>query len=403
MMSRPTFRNDALSALFGAVSMGAVAPAFTQLFVQKGFEGPDWLLSVVVAELALGNLLGSAMGAWLRSRQRVPYVVGARLAVAVVMCVMALLPLHPSAGYVYVVLLLVPALSAAVLMNVRSSVWHSNYPHHLRGAIFSRILVLQVAATAIAIKLAGAWLDAWPHAHRAIYPIAAGFSLISAVFYGRIRVRRERAQQQVGRQQRFRPLAGLALLVRDRTFGWFMLLQGISASMIHLCAAPTPLMLLDVFRVSYSQGADALALVPMGVQLAMASLMGRLFDRAGPYRFRASEAGCFAGSRLLVLAGLAVHSWPLTLVGFAWSGLASSMGAVSFSISHTRFAGPDQGPMYMGVNMTLQGLRGLTMPFLGVWLYHQPWMGLRLLGVTAGVQLLAAAGFYLSPEPSRRG
>ena len=51
------------------------------------------------------------------------------------------------------------------------------------------------------------------------------------------------------------------------------------------------------------------------------------------------------------------------------------------------------------------GIRGLTMPFLGVWLYkyatwgeHAGW-GANLLWVAAAVQMVAVVGFLMLPEP----
>ena len=71
-----------------------------------------------------------------------------------------------------------------------------------------------------------------------------------------------------------------------------------------------------------------------------------------------------------------------------------------WNIGHTRFAPPSQSPRYMGIHQTLQGLRGLTMPFLGVWLYGLKAVGPKLFAIGAAVQLLAAVGFFLSQPPT---
>ena len=55
----------------------------------------------------------------------------------------------------------------------------------------------------------------------------------------------------------------------------------------------------------------------------------------------------------------------------------------------------------MGIHMTLQGLRGLTMPFVGIWLYGLDGVGINVLWIGAALQFVAAAGFALSPMPDR--
>ena len=53
----------------------------------------------------------------------------------------------------------------------------------------------------------------------------------------------------------------------------------------------------------------------------------------------------------------------------------------------------------MGIHMTLQGIRGVTVPALGVWLYTDVGLDIKLIGIAAVVQLVASAGFLLVRSP----
>ncbi len=75
------------------------------------------------------------------------------------------------------------------------------------------------------------------------------------------------------------------------------------------------------------------------------------------------------------------------------------MGNMAFNLAHTHFTSPDRSEEYMGIHLTLMGIRGLIMPMLGVALLKLPAVGLRVLLIAAGMHLAAAVGFFLTPSP----
>jgi len=161
--------------------------------------------------------------------------------------------------------------------------------------------------------------------------------------------------------------------------------------------------LTDHMGVDYSRGTTASALLPMAICIAAAPLAGRLFDAISITRFRALGAFLWACGRLIIFAAAMANSWAWVLVGFAVRAGGRATGGLAYSIAHTRFSPPGRGQLYMGVHMTLQGVRGLILPFVGVWLYQMPGVGLTLLPIAAGIQLAAAAGFFVmrGPRPQK--
>jgi len=288
---------------------------------------------------------------------------------------------------------------AAVVINVLSSIWHSNYPSEVRGQIFSRRYIVYMSILAISIKAAGYALDAWPWAHRLIYPVGAACMVISALTIARVRVRGERGMLRNEKASPFSPLEGFRLLGRDREYRRFMAWQFLSGSMVLLTTPVIVLMLTDYLGVNYAEGTTALTLVPIAVSLLAAPLFGRLFDTVGITRFRALGAASWAAGRAVLFFAMAGRSWALVLAACALAGLGMGTGGLAFHIGHTHFARPEKTQVYMGIHMTLAGLRGLTMPFLGVWLYSMPQIGMKLLLIAAAIQFVAAIGFTLSPAP----
>lgn len=400
MMARPTLRQELASSFFAAIGSAPLIWQFTQLFARKSLGAPSVLLAVLVAEMAAGNLCGMFLARHLRRHRRVPYVVAARMLIALVMLAVAALPASRAAAVGFAAIMLVPAILAAVALNMQTGVWNSNFPDSVRGRIFSYIYVVKIGTLAIAVRSAGYALEIWPDAHRMLYPVGASAMVISALIYRRIRVRGERGQLRASAAEGPHLLAGFRVLRTDRTFARFMFWQMISGSAVLMSIPVITMALTDHLHVDYHKGTTAMALVPLGTALLAAPIVGRWFDRMGITRFRAMGAAFWALSRLALFAGVALRSWPIVLQAFVLQGLGQAPGGLAFTIGHMRFAPPHRGQLYMGVHMTLQGVRGLTMPLLGIWLYGSVGLGVGVLVLAGCVQLIAAAGFLLMRGPT---
>lgn len=405
LMARPTFRYELISVFFASVGAGLLLPQFTQLFARKSLLAAGWILAMLQAGAAGGNFFGVLIGTVLQRYRKVPCAVAAHLAIAGVMILIALLPLSSTSAIPYAVLLTFPAFLAAVVLNVRSGVWHSNFPEADRGRILSRLIIVAVATTAVTVRLAGAALDKWAGAHHILYPLGAVGMVLSAYVFSRIRLRRERSMLRRNNEARSGIFSGWAVLRDDVAYGRFMFWQMLLGSAVLMSRPIVILALTDYLNVSYGAGTTAVVLVPFGVLLLAIPLSGRLFDSIGIMRFRAAGAFLWGLSHLLLFAFLivAVRSgyWGWVLIAFAVQGLGSALGGIASNIGHTRFARPDQGQLYMGIHMTLQGIRGLTMPFVGLWLYCQPGIGILLIPIAGVIQLVAALGFILTPSRPR--
>jgi len=401
LMSRPTFRREMINAVFLGLAVGVMGPDFAQLFARKSLRAPPTLVATIAAVFWTGNLFGAFIGPYLQRRRRIRYGVAARLVIALVLLAVAALPPDRRGAAPFVAMLVVPFALNAVILNVRSGLWHTNYPTGIRGQIFSRRFIIAATATLTAAALAGRALDAWPWAHRLIYPLAGACMLASAASYSRIRIRREANIRRASRLRPFHILEGFRLLREDPDYCRFMAWQMLSGCAVLMTFPVITLALVDVFGVSYKAGTTALTVVPMLVALGVAPLSGRLFDTLGITRFRAIGSALWASSRTVMFAALLTGSWACVMLAASVHGAARATGGLAFAIGHTHFAKPHRSQVYMGIHMTLQGLRGLTMPFIGVWLYHLDQVGIHLLWISAAVQFIAAAGFALSPAPDK--
>lgn len=403
VMSRPTFRRELIGQFLAAIGTGAMLPGLTQLFALKTLQGPDWVAPVLLAGMPAGNFFATFISQYLERRRRIPSLIVARIGMALAFVAIAFLPASRASVWPYVLLLMLPALLAAAILSIQSSIRHSNYSDRVRGSVLSRLIIVRMGVIIVTVKLAGLGLDRWSQAHRLIYPLAAVAMLASAYAYSRIRVRREPQLLRKGAARPFHLFAGFRLLWQDRAFGLYMLFQMLSGGANLMVAPAIVLWLIKVMKVSYMTGTDALVLVPLGVALLGLPLAGKLFDRMGVARFRGLGAAAWGLGRCTLFVAALTGSWSLVLVAFAFQGLGFSGGSLAWSIGHTRFAPPDKTQTYMGIHLTLQGIRGLIMPFVGAWLYHLPAIGTRLFLLAGMLHLAGSLGFFLiKPHKAER-
>ena len=81
--------------------------------------------------------------------------------------------------------------------------------------------------------------------------------------------------------------------------------------------------------------------------------------------------------------------------GLAVQGMGRSMDAIWFNIGHTQFASPANSQLYMGIHLTLQGLRNdAAFPGRLALQKYRPGHGDDPGG--GGVNLIGAFGFYFT-------
>lgn len=419
MMSRPNFRREFISIILFSIGQGLILPEFTQLFVLKTLEGPVWAAALLLSQLSVGTFFGTFLSHYLQRKRRVQSMIVARGIIGVFFIFVAILPPDPSSTIPFLALLMVPALLMAVCISIQASIRHNNYPESVRGQILARLIIAWMGMVIIATKLASWALDSFPKggqfdlsilgrsfnlmvpsAHRLIYLAAAGGVLASAFTYRKIRVRQEADLLRKSNKEPIHLLAGFRLLFQDRAFGLFMLWQMISGTGVMLSRPVMALWLTQVMGVSYSEGNKAMVTTSFMLTLLAMPIAGWLFDRMSVMKYRAGGTTLWSISRWMLYTATFLKSWPLIYGAYCIEGVGRSVGAVAWNIGHTKFAKPEQSQLYIGIHLTLQGLRGLTIPFVGVWLYSSTPIGTGVLAIAGVLQTIATVGYFFTKPPA---
>ncbi len=387
---------------------GLVEGQFTSVVVSRTFHGSDLLIAIATTTPVAAFMSSLVWGMLCVGRPKIriftAFVAGTTLCAGIT----GAIPASPRGAIWFICQMAAAQILLTGVVTVRSAVWKSNYPHTARGRITARLQAVRIVTGNVTVLLAARICDLDPTSYRYIFPVSALFGLLSIVFLSQVRIRGER--RELRRQRKpspdgdlrsglIEPFSLTALLspghvlsqmVRvlrnDRRFTQYSIAQmltGLANLMtiaIVVAVVTQDLQLGDEWGFWISTG--LIQVLQRLVMMASIGRWARLFDRIGVVRFRAINVTCWALSLVFGMAATLVAEnaeqigavfLPLAAAFFAiraiLSGLGLGGGALAHTLGHLHFARPEEAEIYMGIHVSLIGIRGLIAPLCGMWLY----------------------------------
>ncbi len=135
---------------------------------------------------------------------------------------------------------------------------------------------------------------------------------------------------------------------------------------------PAPLLLIMDERLALSPFAQVLLMATLPLLVLPIAIVpwARFYDRVHIVEFRAVHAWSFVGASLAFLLGVFFLQVPWLVLGSVLLGVSYAGGQLGWNLGHNDFSRPEQAALYMGVHVTLTGMRGLAAPLIGVALYR---------------------------------
>jgi len=329
---------------------------------------------------------------------------------------------------------------ATAIIPALNALYQSNYTDVERGRVYGWVLSVTAAATILGAMGAGALMDVHPSAVRVIYPVAGILGGVSAFLYFRIRARGGVARGAEARGEVARdatahgalataagatiapspsaplvaraapewrgdllravrnPFRGSIEIFRaDPSFFRFEMAYMVYGLAYMIVQPVIPIFLVDEIRVQYSQAAIARGLIFWGLISLASPAFGRVLDRWNAVRV--SLIG-FAVLALFPLALAASRSVPGVYAAFGIYGLAMSAVSIAWTMGPILFAKERDAATYMGVHVTMVGIRGLVGNPLGLVLLQT--VGSRAAFFVASGLFVAAAVMMLRLDRAAR-
>jgi len=114
--------------------------------------------------------------------------------------------------------------------------------------------------------------------------------------------------------------------------------------------------------------------------------------------FRARQCWSLVAAMSVAILAIFLHNHPLLWVSALLFGISTAGANLGWNLGHNDFASLGKVQQYMGVNVTLTGMRGLIAPPLGAIFYtllerQSPGAGRYALLLPLGMTLAGAIGF----------
>ncbi len=434
-MARRNFVIELRHLVVWGVFAGLIEGTVSGVIVAKTFAASDLLITVVTATPAFANLVSLMWGALLVRRRKLPLLLA--LGAACVACILsvAFTPATRWGGWLFAFQILLSRVFMSGVVTTRAAIWRTNYPRSHRGRITARLQIVRTLGSIPLILGCGLLFDLHPHAYSWFYPLVGALGALGLLMIRRLRVRGERIHDAPRARnddpedmaddlsERFslpaliRPWEVVARMRRalaaDPRFARYCAAQMCIGSANLMVINVNVIVLTKVLLLGYAASNSLIDIVPRVVMLATLPMWARLFDRVGVLRFRVFNSACWSGSlilcglgTLLASGGSAGHHRLFAIacgayvLGRVIDGLAQSGGAIAWNIGHLHFAEDDKAELYMGIHVSLTGLRGLSAPFIGLALYKL--IGWGVFVVALGLALTGLRLFARLAREERR-
>lgn len=361
-------------------ALGLVEGATAAVLVKQHFAGVAPLLVVNLAVAlvsgapAFSNVLSFVWANVAHGRARVRLMVALQGAFAVLVGCVAFASRAAAGLLVTVVSIIAARVLWAGILTVRASVWTANYPRNVLARITGRIVIVNAIAVATSAALVGWALEARVIDARWLYGAGAVAGLTGAWRYRSMRVRRQfrlLAEEAASgsRSEPFSLRVFTQILREDPAYREYMLWMGIFGAGNLILTAQLVLLFSEHLHLSSATQIGLLAVVPLITQPLFLPWWARLFDGSHVVRYRSRQGWALVLAVATMCVGVFSGSLALLWVGAVLLGAAQAGANLGWNLGHNDFASIGRAQHYMGVHVTLTGLRGGVAPPIGVLAY----------------------------------
>jgi hypothetical protein len=395
------FRYEQLTELTLPVAFTLLEGGIVGVIAAKIYQVSPFVLAVITAAPMFGNLSSYFWSRLSNARTKVRFANAVQIATIACVLAIAMAPVNEAGAALLVLGMILSRLLITGIITVRSVVWSLNYDRAVRARTTGRLQILTSLVTVVISSLVGPLLDQNPESFRWVYVSGAVFGALGVYFFSRVnvigearhRVLERRNRQEVAPEDK---VGFLEILRRDRHYARYQLYQFTAGAANMIIEAPLVYLITRELDAGYTQSIAMTMVIPFAVSMVTLPIWASYLDRVHVAEFRARQSVLWVISQGLLWAG--------ALLGSLWwigasrlvLGIARGGGALAWQLGHNDFADQKALSAYMGIHVTLTGVRGAIMPFLGMFLYigmGAESIGAHLFAIAALLSVIAWWGF----------
>ena len=372
-ITRASYRREIVTAATLPIAVALIEGGVAGILANKLFHAPDYLFAAIMAAPMFANLTSFVWTRLAAGRRKVQTIALIQAVMLLGIASVALLPINFAGAVGLTVIVIACRCLLAGIITLRSTIWRQNYPDEVRGRVTGKLALIAMLMIVVAATLASRLLDQNDWLFRVIYPAAAAVAVIGTLSFARVRLRRERelliyerTTQQAARRDR---PSMVSVFRNDRRYRWYLTWQFCAGTAMMAGEAAIVLVIATLTRdrpFEYGISIGLALVLPLLLAAATLPLWSRLLDSVSIVEFRWRQAIFWVLAQVLQWLGAWTGSLWIIGLGRCIIGIQRGGGALAWQIGHNEFADRRLVPVYMGLHVTLTGLRGAIMPFLGV-------------------------------------
>ncbi|WP_428388033.1 MFS transporter [Mucisphaera sp.] len=392
LMTRPSYSRELMTSMTLPIAVSMVEGGVVGILAKKTFDAPSLVFAAIQAAPMFANLTSVGWAMLARGKPKVRFITGMMIATLLCIAAIAFLPVGTAGALGLTVLVIAARCLMAGVVTLRSVVWRNNYPRHVRAQVTGRLSVLVSLVMATAPMVGYAFLDADADNFRVLYPAAAVLAVAGVVAFSRVRLRGERAlldyenredsepqpKGETAAVYEFTPETAKrddtfwSVLRNDPAFRVYMFWQFIAGLSMMSSEAVIVYVIAEMTAGMSSEYVLSVLLstsIPMILAVVTMPYWARYLDSVHIARYRARQGWFWTAAQSLSLLGAVLGSLGLIALARVVIGCVRAGGMLAWNLGHNDFADRRLVSIYMGIHVTLTGVRGATAPFIGILLY----------------------------------
>ncbi len=369
------YRQERTWTLTTNLSFAVMAGGFVAVVADKVWAVHPAVIAAITAAPMASNLSGMLWSRLAHGRRKVPLIAMMSAGSVALATAVALAPAGPGGAALLLISVMLANLLLSGIIAIRSVIWSLNYEREMRARVTGRFGVMTTAIIAATHLCGSLLMDADPANFRAIYLAAAAISVVGVFAISRVPIVEEAEHLAIERDEHEdsggdgRPRGMWAVLRDDPVYARYMAWQFLLGTSNMMVEAPLVYLVSNQLQASYFVSIGLVSVVPMALATVTLPLWAHYLDRAHIVQYRTRASVLWVIWQAAVWLGALYGSLALILVGRVVLGFARGGGSLAWNLGHTDFASQRNLASYMGLHVTLTGLRGLFAPFVGMLLF----------------------------------
>ncbi|QDU35357.1 Major Facilitator Superfamily protein [Poriferisphaera corsica] len=420
-MSRQSYRHELVTVMLLPLAISLVEGSVITVLAKRVFDVGPFAFATMMAAPMFANLTSFMWASAAKGKRKVRFIAGLQGLLLLCLVGIAFLPISAGGAFALVGLTVLSRCCLAGVATLRSTVWRQNYPRRSRARITSKLVLITSLVLALGPLPVYYLLDGNPMRFRWLFVGVAVIGGLGVLSYSRIRLRTERqllAQERRGRDEDdadgLQRTGFVSVLRNDRFFRHYMTWQ-FCAGVGNMVGETAIIALIIKWTVVQPTYVPILlnATVPMLMATLTLPMWAKYMDRVHITTFRTRHAFTWILAQfgywvVGVMVAMGSGMWWLVVLPRIMQGLARSGGLLAWNLGHNDFADKRLVTTYMGIHVTLTGVRGFFASYLAILLLEGwndlPWVsGLlpkfdgihhHVFLITTGLCIAAQAGFY---------